>query len=139
MARLIKIKDINAPELDVFVRLTGAQLRRRLEPEKGIFIAESPTVIEVALNAGCEPVSLLTDERLVNGAVSGIIDRLGDVPVYTAERDALKELTGFELTRGALCAMRRPRSYAAARGALRSLKTLPTQPTSARSSAPPPP
>lgn len=112
MARLIKIKDINAPELDVFVRLTGAQLRRRLEPEKGIFIAESPTVIEVALNAGCEPVSLLTDERLVNGAVSGIIDRLGDVPVYTAERDALKELTGFELTRGALCAMRRPRSRA---------------------------
>lgn len=112
MARLIKIKDINAPELDVFVRLTGAQLRRRLEPEKGIFIAESPTVIEVALNAGCEPVSLLTDERLVNGAVSGIIERLGDVPIYTAERDALKELTGFELTRGALCAMRRPRSRA---------------------------
>ncbi len=112
MPNIIEVEDINAPELDVFVRLTGAQLRRRLEPEKGIFIAESPTVIEVALNAGCEPVSLLTDERLVNGAVSNIIERLGDVPVYTAERDVLKELTGFELTRGALCAMRRPRSRA---------------------------
>ena len=109
MPKIQKITDFGAPELDVFVRLTGAQLRNKLEPEKGIFIAESPTVIEVALNAGCVPVSLLTDERLINGAVSGIIERLGeDVPVYTAEREVLTALTGFELTRGALCAMRRP-------------------------------
>ena len=109
MPKIQEITDFNAPELDVFVRLTGAQLRNKLEPEKGIFIAESPTVIEVALNAGCVPVSLLTDKRLINGAVAGIIDRLGDdVAVYTAERDMLTELTGFELTRGALCAMKRP-------------------------------
>ena len=109
MARIQEITDFNAPELDVFVRLTGAQLRNKLEPEKGVFIAESPTVIEVALNAGCVPVSLLTDKRLINGAVAGIIDRLGDdVPIYTAERDMLTALTGFELTRGALCAMKRP-------------------------------
>lgn len=108
MSEIIKITDFSAPELDVFVRLTGAQLRNRLEPEKGIFIAESPTVIQVALDAGCEPVALLTDERLINGAVSGIIERMPDVPVYTASRELLAELTGFELTRGALCAMRRP-------------------------------
>ena len=109
MPEITKITDISAPELDVFVRLTGAQLRNRLEPEKGVFIAESPSVIEVALDAGCVPVSLLTDERLINGAVEGIIAKLGDdVPIYTASRDVLKELTGFELTRGALCAMRRP-------------------------------
>lgn len=109
MSEIIKITDFSAPELDVFVRLTGAQLRNRLEPEKGVFIAESPTVIQVALDAGCEPVALLTDERLINGAVAGIIERMPDVPVYTATRELLAELTGFELTRGALCAMRRPR------------------------------
>ena len=108
MANIIHITDFSDPALDVYVRLTGAQLRNKLEPEKGIFIAESPTVIEVALNSGCEPVSLLTDERLINGSVRGIIDRLGDIPVYTAERDVLTKMTGFELTRGALCAMRRP-------------------------------
>lgn len=109
MSRITEITDFSAPELDVFVRLTGAQLRNKLEPEKGIFIAESPSVIEVALDSGCVPVSLLTDERLINGAVSGIISRLPeDVPIYTASRDLLAELTGFELTRGALCAMRRP-------------------------------
>lgn len=109
---LIKITDFSAPELDVFVRLTGAQLRNKLEPEKGIFIAESPTVIEVALNAGCEPIALLTDERLIGGAVEKIIrkctERDPDFPIYTAEREVLSSLTGFELTRGALCAMKRP-------------------------------
>lgn len=109
MADIIEIEDIKAPELDVFVRLTGAQLRNKLEPEKGVLIAESPTVIEVALNSGYEPVSLLTDRRLINGAVKGIIDRLDGVPVYTAERELLAELTGFELTRGALCCMKRPK------------------------------
>lgn len=116
MPKLIKITDFNAPELDVFVRLTGAQLRNKLEPEAGIFIAESPTVIEVALDAGAVPVALLTDERLINSAVAGIIERLDrygaehniSVPIYTAEREVLTGLTGFELTRGALCAMRRP-------------------------------
>ena len=108
MPNITKITDLSAPELDVFVRLTGPQLRNKLEPEKGIFIAESPTVIEVALNSGCEPVALLTEERLINGAVAGIIERMGDAPVYASERDILKQITGFELTRGALCAMRRP-------------------------------
>ena len=109
MANIIPITDLSAPALDVYVRLTGAQLRNRLEPEKGIFVAESPTVIEVAMNAGCEPISLLTDERLLNDDVKGIINHLPeDTPVYTAPRDLLVELTGFALTRGALCAMRRP-------------------------------
>lgn len=110
MANIIKINDYNAPELDVYVRLTGAQLRNKLEPEKGIFIAESPTVIEVAMNAGCEPISLLTDERLLGGtAMEKVIDKCGDIPIYTAERDVLTKMTGFELTRGALCAMKRPK------------------------------
>ena len=109
MPNFIRIYDFEAPELDIFVRLTGAQLRNRLESDKGIFIAESPTVIEVALNSGCEPISLLTDERLINGAVRGIIERCPDMPVYIAERDILTKLTGFELTRGALCAMKRPK------------------------------
>lgn len=110
MREIIKIKDFNAPELDVYVRLTGPQLRSKLEPDKGVFIAESPTVIEVALNAGCVPISMLTDERLINTQVKDIIDRLPEnVPVYSAERDVLRGLTGFELTRGSLCAMYRPK------------------------------
>ena len=118
MKNIIRITDFSSPELDVFVRLTGAQLRSKLEPERGIFIAESPTVIEVALDSGCVPVALLTDERLLGGAVAGIIDRLAEYPtdkpdgfpIYVASREVLSSLTGFELTRGALCAMRRPRN-----------------------------
>lgn len=110
MANIIEVSDINASELDVYVRLTGAQLRNRLEPERGIFIAESPTVIDVALKSGCVPVSLLTDKRLINSDVSDIINRCGDIPIYTADRDILTNITGFELTRGALCAMKRPAS-----------------------------
>ena len=116
MKRIIKINDFSAPELDVFVRLTGAQLRNKLEPDMGILIAESPTVIEVALGAGVEPIAILADERLMGGAVDKIIEacaeRVGaeaDFPVYVAERDVLCGLTGFELTRGCLCAMRRPK------------------------------
>ena len=110
MKKIIQINDLNAKEIDVYVRLTGAQLRAAREADEGIFIAESPTVIDVALRSGCEPISLLTDERLLVGdAVKGIIDRLGDIPIYTAKRDVLTEITGFELTRGALCAMRRPK------------------------------
>lgn len=108
MANIIHITDFSDSALDVYVRLTGAQLRNKLEPEKGIFIAESPTVIEVAMQGGCEPVSLLTDERLLGGAVEKIIEKCGDIPVYTADRDLLTKMTGFELTRGALCAMKRP-------------------------------
>lgn len=107
MPNIIEIKDFFAPELDVYVRLTGAELRNKLEPEKGIFIAESPTVIEVALKSGCEPISMLTDKRLI-GTVDGLFSMVGDIPIYVAERDVLKDYTGFELTRGALCAMKRP-------------------------------
>lgn len=107
MPNIIEITDFCAPELDVYVRLTGAQLRNKLEPEKGIFIAESPTVIEVAMNSGCEPVSFLTDERLVS-SLSKLFEKAPDVPVYVAKKEVLRELTGFELTRGALCAMKRP-------------------------------
>ena len=106
--KVIKIDNFDAPELDVFVRLTGAQLRNKLDKEKGIFIAESPTVIEVALNAGCIPVSILTDERLVGEAVEKLMERCPDVPVYVAETGVLRKMTGFELTRGALCAFLRP-------------------------------
>ena len=108
MKDIIKIDNFDDPRLDLFVRLTGAQLRSKLEPEKGVFIAESPTVIEVALDSGCEPIALLTDERLINGAVEKIIERCGDVPIYSATKDVLEGLTGFALTRGALCAMKRP-------------------------------
>ena len=109
MREIIKIDSFDDPRLDIFVRLTGAQLRSKLEPEKGVFIAESPTVIEVALDSGCEPIALLTDERLINGAVEKIIARCGDVPIYSATKDVLEQLTGFALTRGALCAMKRPK------------------------------
>lgn len=108
MSNIIRIEDFSDPRLDLFVRLTGAQLRSKLEPEKGVFIAESPTVIEVALDSGCEPVALLTDERLINGSVEKIIKRCEGVPIYAATREVLEQLTGFALTRGALCAMRRP-------------------------------
>ncbi len=104
-----KIDELTAPELDVYVRLTGAQLRAEKENGQGIFIAESPTVIEVAIEGGCEPISILTDERLIlSGAVEKLIKKHPDIPVYAAKRDTLTALTGFELTRGALAAMRRP-------------------------------
>lgn len=105
---MIEIKDLNAPELDVFARLTEAQLRSKKEPEKGIFIAESPKVIATALDAGYEPVSFLMERKHVLGDAAEILARCPDVPVYTAERDVLEKLTGFVLTRGVLCAMHRP-------------------------------
>ena len=109
MANIIEIENISAPELDMFARLTQAQLRNRREPEKGIFIAESPKVIGYALDAGCQPAALLMERRQIEGPAREIIDRCGDVPVYTAQREVLAGLTGFELTRGVLCAMRRPK------------------------------
>ncbi len=109
MANIIEITDFSAPELDIFARLTEAQLRNRLEPEKGIFIAESPKVIARALDAGCQPLSLLMERKHIEGQGEEIIARCGDTPVYTADRDVLAKLTGFEVTRGILCAMRRPK------------------------------
>lgn len=108
MPNIIEVTDFTLPELDVFARLTQAQLRSRREPEKGMFIAESPKVIGHALDAGYEPVSLLMERRHIDGQAGGIIARCGDVPVYTADSDLLAGLTGYQLTRGVLCAMRRP-------------------------------
>ena len=108
MPNTIEITDFHAPELDPYARLTQNQLRNRLEPEKGIFIAESPKVIDRALDAGYKPVSLLMERRQITGPAAGILSRCGDAPVYTADREMLAELTGFELTRGVLCAFRRP-------------------------------
>lgn len=105
---VIEITDITAQELDVFARLTEAQLRNRLEPEKGIFVAESPKVISVALDAGYKPISLLMEYRHIEGDGKAIIARCGDIPVYTADREVLENLTGYPLTRGVLCAMHRP-------------------------------
>lgn len=109
MPQIIEITDLSRPELDVFCRLTEAQLRNRLEPEKGVFIAESPTVIGLALDAGYEPLALLTERKFIEGKAAGIIARCGEIPLYTGEREVLARLTGYELTRGVLCAMRRPR------------------------------
>lgn len=108
MPNIIEITDFHAPELDPYARLTQNQLRNRLEPEKGIFIAESPKVIGRALDAGYKPVSLLMERKQITGPAAGILSRCGDAPVYTADREMLAELTGFELTRGVLCAFRRP-------------------------------
>ena len=108
MPNIIEITDFHAPELDPYARLTQNQLRNRLEPEKGIVIAESPKVIDRALDAGYKPVSLLMERKQITGPAAGILSRCGDAPVYTADREMLAELTGFELTRGVLCAFRRP-------------------------------
>lgn len=109
MANIIEITDFAAPELDVYARLTENQLINRHDPEKGLFIAESPKVVERALDAGCIPVSLLVEKKHINGQAHNVIARCGDIPVYTAEFDLLTQLTGFQLTRGVLCAMRRPK------------------------------
>lgn len=109
MAIITQITDFSAPGPDVYANLTEAQLRNRLEPEKGIFIAESPKVIEVALNMGYEPVSMLTEEKHIHGQAAHIIERCGNIPVYTAQREVLASLAGFTLTRGVLCAMKRPK------------------------------
>lgn len=108
MPDIIEITDFLAPELDVYARLTETQLLNRHEPEKALFIAESPRVIERALDAGYEPVSLLVERKHIDGQAKDVIARLGEIPVYTAEFEVLTQLTGYNLTRGALCAMRRP-------------------------------
>jgi tRNA G18 (ribose-2'-O)-methylase SpoU len=108
MITYTEITDFSDPRLDVYARLTEAQLLNRFEPKKGMFIAESPKVIQRALDAGCQPVSLLVERGHVNEEAAAAIERCGDVPVFTAPLDVLTKLTGFQLTRGMLCAMRRP-------------------------------
>ena len=104
---LIEIFDFQAPELDVYARLTEAQLLNKDKLSEGLFIAESPKVIERALDAGYEPVSFLAEKCNIHGETRAVIERCGDIPVYTAEFDVLTQLTGYKLTRGMLCAMRR--------------------------------
>ena len=108
MPNIIEITDFSTPELDVYARLTEVQLLNREHPEQGLFIAESPKVIERALDAGYIPVSILVEKKHIDGQAAPILDRCGDIPVYTAQLDVLTQLTGFQLTRGLLCAMRRP-------------------------------
>ena len=108
MPNIMEVSDLTLPALDVFTRLTEAQLRNRLEAEKGVFIAESPKVIARALDAGCAPLSLLMKRKHIDGQGRDIIARCEGIPVYTADREVLADLTGYALTRGVLCAMRRP-------------------------------
>ncbi len=108
MANIVEITDFTDPALDAYARLTEAQLRNRLEPRLGVFIAESPKVIDRALDAGYQPVSLLMERKHLTGQGAGIIARCGEIPVYTADDTLLANLTGYPLTRGVLCAMRRP-------------------------------
>ena len=108
MANILEITDFEAPELDVFTRLTENQLLNRHEPEKGIFIAESPKVIERALAAGCRPAAFLAEKGRVRGETWEIVERFPELPVFTAEFAVLSKMTGYNLTRGMLCAMYRP-------------------------------
>ena len=108
MARVIEITDFQAAELDVYARLTEAQLLNRAQPQNAMFIAESPKVIERALDAGCVPISMLLERKHIEGQAREVIARCGDIPVYTSTLDVLTQLTGFKLTRGVLCAMYRP-------------------------------
>ena len=107
MANIIEITDFSAPELDVYARLTENQLLNREHPEEGMFIAESPKVVQRALDAGYQPVSMLLQHSHIEGEARELLQQCGHIPVYTAEFDVLTKLTGFQLTRGVLCAMRR--------------------------------
>ncbi len=109
MANIIEITDLNQPELLHYTGLTQAQLRSRLEPEKGVFIAESPKVIRLALAAGSVPISFLMERKHIDGQAADLLAQFPDTPVYTADREILAKLTGYELTRGILCALPRPK------------------------------
>ena len=104
-----EITTLSDPRLDIFASLTEAQLRNRLDPTRGIFIAESPKVIRVALQAGYTPQALLCERKHITGDAADIIDKCGDIPIYTGTRELLAQLTGYTLTRGVLCAMQRRR------------------------------
>ena len=105
---IIHITSLDHPGIEVFSTLTEAQLRRRIEPDKGVFIGESPKVIRVAMEAGYVPQALLCEERHITGDAADIVERCGDIPIYTGSRELLAALTGYTLTRGVLCAMLRP-------------------------------
>lgn len=107
MSNIIRLENFSDPRLDIYARYSEAQLLNRDRPEDGIFIAESPKVVERALNAGYEPISLLLEEKHICGEAADIISRCGDIPIFTAPFDTLTQLTGFQLTRGVLCAMKR--------------------------------
>ena len=104
---VIHIESLSHPGVEIFTKVTDPQLRNKQNKEKGMFIAESPKVINVALNAGYEPLALMCEERHITGDAADIISRCGDIPVYTGSRELLAQLTGYTLTRGVLCAMRR--------------------------------
>lgn len=114
MPRIIEISDISVPQLEVYSQLSEPQLLHYFEPQAGIFIAESPNVIALALGAGYQPLSLLLEKQHIERQARDIIERCGDIPIFTAEEDILTQITGFRLTRGALCAMRRKPLPAAA-------------------------
>ena len=109
MPNIIEITDFNDPALDIYARLTENQLLNREDPDNALFIAESPKVVERALNAGYQPVSILVEDKHIEGQAREVIARCGEIPVYTAPFDVLTQLTGFKLTRGVLCAMKRPK------------------------------
>lgn len=109
MPNIIEITDFAAPELDVYARLREVQLLNRQDPERGIFIAESPRVIERALDAGCVPLSFLVEKKHLEQEARALMERCPESPFYTAEFDVLTQITGYKLTRGMLCAMRRPK------------------------------
>ena len=109
MNNITYITDFNLPELDVYARYTESQLLHYYEPEGGIFIAESPKVVQRALNAGCVPVSVLVEDRQIEGEAAEVLGQCGNIPVYTAPFEVLTKLTGYKLTRGMLCAMHRPK------------------------------
>ena len=141
---IIEISRLNDERAAVYGRLTETQLRNRLDPAKAVFIAESPKVIDVALRAGYQPLSLLCERRHIEGDAADIISRCGDIPVYTGDREVLSGLTGYTLTRGVLCAMRRRQrqplpTYAPRHAELQSSTESPTQPISERYSAVQPP
>ena len=105
---IVEITDFESKELDIYARCNEPELLRGFGRDGGIFIAESPKVVERALDAGCEPISMLVERKHIDGEAKPIIDRCGEVPVYTAPFGVLTQLTGFKLTRGMLCAMHRP-------------------------------
>ena len=106
--RIKEVKNVNDPDVAVFASLTEAQLRNRLHAEQGVFIAESPKVIRVALDAGFKPISLLCEEKHLTGDAADIVERCSDIEIFTGKREVLAAITGYTLTRGVLCAMKRP-------------------------------
>ena len=108
MPELIEIDDYKAPELDVFTRLDEPQLRHYYEPDGGLFLAESLRVIELALDAGYRPAAMLLEDKTAKSQAADVLARVGDIPVYTASKEVMNQIPGFNITRGALCAMHRP-------------------------------